>query len=72
MTDDSKSALLTALRDSVYTELPDAESELVFTQGQSSAHKYTDRIIMDGDLLVAVSHTIAGDFAQDALTRIRG
>lgn len=72
ISDETRAALLSALRDSVYTELADPEAELVFAQGQSSEHRYTDRIVMDGNLLLAVSHTISGGFAQDAFTRIQG
>ncbi|QYM75598.1 hypothetical protein [Leucobacter luti] len=69
--DSAKAELVAALRDSVYEEVPADGAEAQFTQGQSYEHQHTDRIILDGDLLIAVSHTITGDFAQDAWARIR-
>ncbi|MHA3724904.1 hypothetical protein ACXR2T_13620 [Leucobacter sp. HY1910] len=67
----AKAELVTALRDSVYEEVAAEGAEARFTQGQSAEHQYTDRIIIDGDVLIAVSHTITGDFAQDAWAGIR-
>ncbi|WP_017794044.1 hypothetical protein [Leucobacter salsicius] len=67
----AKTELVAALRDSVYEEVAADGAEARFTQGQSAEHQYTDRIIIDGDVLIAVSHTITGDFAQDAWAGIR-
>ncbi|KAM9872699.1 hypothetical protein [Leucobacter aridicollis] len=67
----TKSELVAALRDSVYEEIEPAGAEARFTQGQSYEHQITDDIIVDRDLLIAVSHTISGDFAQDAWAGIR-
>lgn len=62
----SKAELLAALRDSVYVEVDADGAEAAFQQSQSPEHRYVDAIVIDGDLLIAVTHTISGDFARDA------
>ncbi|UOR03250.1 hypothetical protein MUN77_08195 [Leucobacter allii] len=69
--DQAKTELLATLRQSVYVEVDAGGAEAVFQQGQSFDHRYTDDIVIDGDLLVAVAHTISGDFARDACTTVQ-
>lgn len=69
----AKAHLLAALRDSVYEEVAPVDgAEARFVQGQSETHRYEDEIVIGEDLLVAVGHTISGDFAQDAFAGLRG
>ncbi|WP_440312782.1 hypothetical protein [Leucobacter chromiireducens] len=67
----AKAELVAALRDSVYEEVLADGAEARFVQAPSAEHRYTDQIIVEGDLLIAVSHTITGNFAQDAWAGIR-
>lgn len=68
----AKMDLLAALRDSVYEEVQPVEgSEARFVQGQTEAHRYVDEIIIGKELLVAATHTISGNFAQDAFTGVQ-
>lgn len=70
--DEAKATLLAALRDSVYEEVaPVAGAEATFAQGQSAEHRYTDSIVIGGDLLVVASHTVSGEFARDAFARLQ-
>ncbi|MFC5337888.1 hypothetical protein [Leucobacter denitrificans] len=67
----AKSELLDALRSSVYVEVDLRDAEAAFFQGASADHPYTEDIVIDGDVLIAVPHTVGGDFAWDALATIR-
>lgn len=72
ISDSVKKDLLEALRDSVYTESSSASgAEAVFTRLPSSEHKHTSDVILDGNFLIAVSHSISGDFAQIAYRNLQ-
>lgn len=66
-----KVELLEALRASVYEEVAPGNAEAAFFQGANADHRYTEEILFDGDVLIAVPRTIGGNFAWDALTVIQ-
>lgn len=68
----AKTELVAALRDSVYVEEGPASAEAVFSQPQSANHHRSDLIIIDGDLLIVLTHSISGSFAWDAYATIQG
>lgn len=67
----TKNELIESLRNSVYVEAEAKGVEARFIQTPRADHQYSDHIIIDGDLLIAVAHTIEGNFADDAFQAIR-
>lgn len=71
ISEQKKTELLDALRSSVYEEVAPGNADAAFVQRASADHRYTEEILIDADVLIAVPHTIGGDFAWDALTEIQ-
>lgn len=67
----AKRDLLAALRSSVFEELSNGQVEAQFIRPISEDHRYTEEVLIDGDVLIAVGHTIGGNFADLALSSIR-
>lgn len=71
ITEQAKAELLEALRSSVYLSVDPRAAEFAFFQGPSADHRYSEEVLIDGDVLIVVPHTVGGDFAWDALSSIQ-
>lgn len=70
--EEHKATLIAALRDSIYEEIDANGADARFRQGMTGSHQYNDHIIFDGDLLIAASNTISGQWSQDIHATITG